>query len=451
MRKKLLGMLCVITWTGGHGQAVAAINPGQPAFPGFFYTISANGIRNGKSTITNDGAPFGIDTPGTTTCGAQEWADSLTYPTNKLNAGGGKALFSPGIYQWSSQLLLSNNFNVGWVLEGVSAEASVIRYSGRTVDGVIRVNSILTNDSQLGFQFRNLSIFSTTNMQGALIRLGHLSQGIIENYALGSWNALTNNGAPWFKGRFQIQHGLLNPGTEIPSLIGIQDDGGQGNSFIIRDGITVNTAVSVYTMVDHIQIYGNSWQANGSYLSKGIVVKGKTTWTNTSPFSLGFAVVVDNDLVNDRNIHDNQCYRGIGDVFTKNQITIKNEGLEDSTYVVCIQPDGHVLIEGGFWKSIELTHYPALDGLGYSFTGGASPSPKVIQYGVAASGNGGLNFGPHFSVNEYGDVVANSILLSGGEIAVQKGGYTSDLLVPGLNGTNVLHITNGIIMGVTRE
>jgi hypothetical protein len=357
------------------------------------------------------------------------------------------------------------------VLEGVSAEASVIRYSGRTVDGVIRVNSISTNDSQIGFQFRNLSIFSTTNMQGALIRVGHLSQGIIEDYALGSWNALTNNGGPPFPGKLQIQHGLLYPGTEIPSLIGIQDDGGQGNSFIIRDGVTVNTAVSVYTYVDHIQIYGNSWQANGSYLSNGIVVKGKTTWTNTSPFSLGFAVVVDDDLVNDRQIHDNQCYYGIGDVFTKNQITIRNEALENSTYGVCIQPDGHVLVEGGFLNSIELTHYPALDGRGYSFVGGASPSPKVIQYGVAASGNGGLAFGPHFSVNENGDVTANSITVTKGDVTVQKGaingngsgltglpasgakeGYNGNLLFPGFNNhTNILHITNGIIMGVTSQ
>src|SRR5262249_28455611 len=39
--------------------------------------VSPNGIANGKSTIPNNGCPYGIDTPGTLTCGIQEALNAL--------------------------------------------------------------------------------------------------------------------------------------------------------------------------------------------------------------------------------------------------------------------------------------------------------------------------------------------------------------------------------------
>ncbi len=59
--------------------------------PTLFKTVSANGIANGKSTIPNDGADYGPDTPGTTTSGIQEAVNAtiLLYGTCfvKLLAG----------------------------------------------------------------------------------------------------------------------------------------------------------------------------------------------------------------------------------------------------------------------------------------------------------------------------------------------------------------------------
>ncbi len=67
-------------------------------------TVSAKGISNGLSDIINDGADFGVDTPGTQTSGIQEaWNYAVNNPVDFDNPDG----YSPPLHYWIRQVIIT--------------------------------------------------------------------------------------------------------------------------------------------------------------------------------------------------------------------------------------------------------------------------------------------------------------------------------------------------------
>lgn len=84
--------MVIMQWTGIKGRP--------------FITVSAKGIANGLSTLTNNGADYGIDTPSTITYGIQE-------ALNSIASSGGTIYVTPGQYGTSIYKFSGPIYNTG--------------------------------------------------------------------------------------------------------------------------------------------------------------------------------------------------------------------------------------------------------------------------------------------------------------------------------------------------
>ena len=225
---------------------------------------------------------FGPWTPGTTTAGIQEALNSLMpVDDDSMNFFGGEIFIRPGLYLLSQTVQTPANklngtpkANVFLTLTGSGEKASVLCFSNSAAGTVLVLGGGRTGSfnafNALNFVVRNLGFTSFTNGKTNLIYIngndGGVFRGSIEDCWFASWFSWTNNDA---------QTGP--PADLVP--INVQCNYGADTFTIARcQFYNVN---AIYWSTDHGQAMDNFFAFSGN----------ATTWPNTSPFSLGAAMV----------------------------------------------------------------------------------------------------------------------------------------------------------------
>jgi hypothetical protein len=245
-----------------------------------FTTVSPLGIANGLSAISNNGAMFGPDTPGTTTCGIQEAINSISPATNNVTQyGGGVIYLFPGVYYPTTTIYTPTNpvsFTpknpCSLVIEGSGEQSCVICYSGNNPATVMQIgggrSGLFNPQNALDFSIRNLCFATKANGQTNMLLVDGINGGIfrahIELCWFTPWQAFTNS------------------------------NGGGGPADLIPIDVRCNLGADLMT-IDKCQFYGvNSiyWATDhGSIRDCFFAYSGlESTWPSGSPFSFGTAI-----------------------------------------------------------------------------------------------------------------------------------------------------------------
>lgn len=136
-------------------------------------TISPKGLSSGAS-IPNDGADYGPDTVGTTTCGIQEAMNALDTNTDLHTppAGGGTLKFGMGVYQCTGQIVIPNRLANMYSWEGVVGTGTIINYNGPLNQAFITTGARTGGGGGISYTWMVEDIFFTWQPYGK----GHLFQ-----------------------------------------------------------------------------------------------------------------------------------------------------------------------------------------------------------------------------------------------------------------------------------
>lgn len=157
-----------------------------------FVTVSSKGVANSLSTVPNNGADFGPDTPGTTTYGINEAIASLPR-TNGVGpiSGGGKVVLEAGVYVCSGQILIPNDYPYNLTLEGAGQVNTLLKYTGTTNFVQTAPNTATTwavgNLVMRGIGFAYLN---DTNL-AHLVLLDYMNEVAIYNCLFTTWQAIS--------------------------------------------------------------------------------------------------------------------------------------------------------------------------------------------------------------------------------------------------------------------
>ena len=225
---------------------------------------------------------FGPWTPGTTTAGIQEALNSLMpVDDDSLSLYGGEIFIRPGLYLLSQTVQTPTNrvtgtpkANVFLTLIGSGEKASVLCFSNSAAGTVLVLGGgrigAFNPFNALNFMIKNLGFSSFINGKTNLVCVngnnGGVFRGSIEDCWFASWFSFINNDA---------QAG--QPADLVP--INVQCNYG-GDTFTISRCQFYNVN-AIYWATDQGQALDNFFAFSGN----------ATTWPNTSPFSLGAAIV----------------------------------------------------------------------------------------------------------------------------------------------------------------
>ena len=245
-------------------------------------TVQCHGIATG-GTISNNGAMFGPDTPGTKTCGIQEALNYIlnTNDTVQPTVTGGIVQLYPGFYFPSVTIYTPTNLanytptNLQTlILRGAGEQSTFIVYSNTTPANLLvlgagrpATGSIVWNT--LNFIVRDIAFSSLTNACTNLLYVNGNNGGVfksdIQNCWFENWGFITNTGYNYT--------GNLCP-------INIQENFGGDETHI--DNCQFYFVDSIYWATDHGNI------SRTFYAGTGI----NNQWPLTSPFSVGAAVIL---------------------------------------------------------------------------------------------------------------------------------------------------------------
>jgi hypothetical protein len=248
-----------------------------------YITVSAKGIANGLSTIENDGADFGPDTPGTQTSGIQEAGDYVN------QNGGGIVKLREGLF------LLNTNIN-GSNWNGVSIEGSGSNISVESVSPVFSQGTIISysnNYNGIGVSVilpgvGNLTYYpliyvvgtgATPNPNGSNLQFKNfLLSGInspngtaypngMGMYLLGVWNLVVDHvdtQQMWWGKYFNLNgpaggsNWYLNSTDAIPYDI--------GTYWVADEGGMVNCTVQGFSYGGHVNAKNSNFTAYSFYI-----------------------------------------------------------------------------------------------------------------------------------------------------------------------------------------
>lgn len=344
--------------SGNGGNASTATNAlSLVNFPSL--TLSAHGIADGYSTISNNGAMFGIDTPNTSSCGIQEAINSLPIGPTKFFAGGGTLLFGSGTFYTTTTITnpaSTNPFTIHF--QGVGKTACGITYVGQSPADVIwwgRNTPTVTNASvNLGFYADDMWFASATNAITNIVELsgnrGSIEGGKINNCWFGFWPNMTNGYAVSFAGGQGVTTSVSKIAGQSNNLCPIYID------CIFDDKITIENCSFTYCDItwlaaDHVSLLNNMFTACGG--------GGHYTLLGGSPYvpAVGFGSPVvqqnGNNIWNVRNNDFVECGGGywVGgggthgvssyeDSFENTGIAVINSAADSSPWVL-INPSIH--------------------------------------------------------------------------------------------------------------
>lgn len=253
-------------------------------------TVSAKGRATGADA-QNDGAQYGPDTPGTTTCGIQEAIHALKQVAQlDGTVGGGQVLLGPGRFTCSGEITLPNQFNFELQLKGSGKIATQVLYAG--TNDFITLENITGSDPAHGgskpfqFAFRDICFIyqQDTALKHLIYFQGKVNQGVFENCSFTTKGCIDfvaiGEGGPQGQGG-----GLLFVGG-IPDhavgTVGIRIDGGADNKILFRKCDFYGLAGGIIYGSDHgtfedlmMVSIGRWW--SGSFGSR--VAHNTTAWT----------------------------------------------------------------------------------------------------------------------------------------------------------------------------
>jgi hypothetical protein len=229
-------------------------------------TVSASGLANG-ATITNNGALFGPDTPGTTTSGLQEAINYFAQVTNRLSAFGGEVDLGNGEFLCSSPLWITNSQIVEFKLKGNGPYKSIIRYTGNQAVNFITVSSVANSRAgdygsgmnSASIYFDGLAITSSLDTPNWLTIWGACSRGVINNTLWTYWPAATNNGG------WGLVFGAPEPSPNAQHLNGLFLAPNPDDLVTMNNPMFSYLANGLQSMVDHTLIIGLNANFIGYY------------------------------------------------------------------------------------------------------------------------------------------------------------------------------------------
>jgi hypothetical protein len=278
--------ICMVSLLN-NGAVVSGGGTGVPT--NVFITVSSRGITNGLSSVANDGNDFGPDTPGTTTSGLQE---ALNAPNKGVNYGPGAAGFglrltSGGYFYYTNALYYSNTFTTGIKIEGNTLLDTKLVYAGAatgtnciTFCGGGNVNAGTLN-LPLHVVIRDVGFSAIVNTTNVLLYVTNYSHAEIANCNFTGWQIMTNQA---FGSAVSINN--LNNIT-TPGLVGLCVGANGEHGTFLNDNYFANLAVGLEAHCDHLYVRGIKFAGIGQ--DKNLT--DATLWPNTSPRSLGHAIL----------------------------------------------------------------------------------------------------------------------------------------------------------------
>lgn len=247
-----------------------------------FFTVSAAGIANGLSAVTNAGYMYGPDTPGTVTSGLQEALDAIPRATNQGPlAWGGRIILTPGHFYFTNTLLFSNVWNNGLTLEGAGLFQTKLVYAG-SGEGVKTVNlcgtpAALASTYPLAghYNIRDIGFTALNNTTNILLWITNHAYVNIENCQFTSWQIMDNQ-----------LHGsgisVTEAQTNASGLVGLHLGANGDHASFIRNCFFNGLATGADLQCDHPIVDGFKTAEIGM---------NTMLWSNSSPYSLGAAIL----------------------------------------------------------------------------------------------------------------------------------------------------------------
>jgi hypothetical protein len=255
-------------------------------------TVSSRGIINGLSSFFNNGADFGPDTPGTTTCGIQEAIHSLTTVAQlDGTVGGGIVSLSPGRFTCSGVITIPNQFNFELKIVGAGKINTQVLYTGVsdfiTLENITGFSPAQGGPKPFEYSFRDVGfIYQQDASKKHLIYFKAKSnQGLIENCSFTVKQCL--DFVDIGSGGVQGQGGglLFIGGTPRNAIgvLGIRIDGGADNKCSIKKCDFYGLAMGILYGGDHGIIEDCMFVSCGAWWSNsGTVRQDSTAWTPIS-------------------------------------------------------------------------------------------------------------------------------------------------------------------------
>lgn len=422
-----------------------------------FITISARGIANGLSSVANDGARFGPDTPGTKTCGIQEAFNSV--PRNVGYATNVAAIyihFNPGDFFCTNVIEFSNTFVTSIKLEGAGLLGTRIIYAGTTnapfdfftIRGGGNPNAGSLN-LPMHPTIRDICFMSITNTLMTLLRLTNCANEYVGNCNFTSWEWTTNvaQGA-------QVSLGIPCGAADGSGIIGLKIGNVNDNQSIVENCLFTGIAGGVDFLGDHAYCYKSQWSNIGE---TGLGNTGNK-YPTTSVYSLGACVYRSVGIATTLDTLDfyssalgiaNDSTTGVGDFFVGN---IELEGTDNGWYAAFSPGLTRVYITTAssgseFVSGLQkITHTPYA--ISVASVGAYPIFPNLwATYNTATNSNANRLLGIATGQNFAGEVVIGSgLTLSSGTLTSSGGGYpgwqTNTAVANGFISTNDVAISN---------
>ncbi|MDD5139388.1 MAG: hypothetical protein PHY43_03890 [Verrucomicrobiales bacterium] len=256
-------------------------------------TVSAAGIINGLSTVTNAGFMFGPDTPGTLTCGIQEAINSLPKATNRYSPGGGTVQLSPGLFKTAATITVNSNI-------ASTAFSLTLRGEGMSATGILITNNIpacVFSMDALGttngwiFNTHDMFYASVTNACTNLVSMngpiqtgqpyrGNISRCDIQRCWFGWWEKMTN-AAPSIYG---LTPDVANSNGK-QNLTAIYYNNNLGD-FLTIEKNQFTFVGNIVLANDHLSLWQNSFEGCGTEPGSGV-----NDWPVTDPRRSGYVVI----------------------------------------------------------------------------------------------------------------------------------------------------------------
>lgn len=270
--------------------------------------VSARGKKNGLSTVTNGGMPFGPDTVGTKTHGIQEAIDSfsrgseygpkITFVSIRLNDGD---------YFFTNNIYYSNNFTYGISIRGNSPMTSRMIYAGAQQNTNLiwfrgGGNPNLTPpDISMNLPghvwMENVALSSINEGLNNLLCITNVSGFYINDCRFVSWSSMTNKEYGSAASVASINN---YPGPQ--GLVGIVAGNVNDHWGIVNNCSFQGLASGGHYYTDHLIMHTVKFAEVGFVQGLNI----NNSYPTTSPFSMGAAIVRNPGL--DTHITDAHCY-----------------------------------------------------------------------------------------------------------------------------------------------
>jgi len=264
---------CPAPSSGGGGSGGGSINTSSTviaeAFTNGIYVV--NGVQYATNRFSVIQAAF----------------DQMPTYSSKQKSGGGTLYLQVGIYDLTNTIVLTNNNIMSWAIEGQGNNSTVIKANG--IYEVIHVGSSPTNDANLNLVMEHLAVVNSTNCQTNLVYISHESKDIFNDCIFSGWEAWTNNGFVGSLGQFGIQPGLAGGSpTYPPGLIGVYDQGSEGDRFLIQYCTFNALAVGFVNNSDHTELFHDDFSVISQWANSGLPTFGNS-WPSSSIYSVGWS------------------------------------------------------------------------------------------------------------------------------------------------------------------